>query len=140
MSMFLYCLLIVGLLLVAASVYLVYLVVQFNLHDDSQSSILSRSGSDMVCPTSTTEALRQFIIDYIDDNFTPLAGASANDRLFDDLGLDSLDIQSMLSDVGHVTCTHPSVDEFCRYYGLGASVNDLVTYVRSLMVKEHNNG
>lgn len=118
--------------------YCVYRYVSTIRSDRSLSAELARRNV-LGDPTRTSDALRMFIIDYLDDNYSPMGGVSLSDHLYSDVGIDSLDMATVLSDVGHVTYTRPSVSEFVDLYGRNPSVSDLIRYIRSLMVKAQNN-
>lgn len=77
------------------------------------------------------DALRAFVFDYLDDKYSQFAPIQPTSYLIHDLGMDSLDLSTVMTDIGYVTATDLHVHEFMNQYGINSTVSDLIKYVRS---------
>lgn len=120
--------LIIAILLVATLLYGVYDFTHA-LPDPEEYERLQRL-YDHNCEHSS-DALSTFIIDYLDDKYSEFAPVQFGDVLVTDLGIDSLDLANIMTDISYVTGTELSAGEFQHKHGAHATVRDLIQYVRT---------
>ena len=75
--------------------------------------------------------LRNFIVDYISDNYSEFVTVSLKDRLCSTISMNRKDIEDTLEDFSYITNSKFSADEFFLLFGSDPSVYNLISYVKS---------
>lgn len=78
---------------------------------------------------------KRIILELLDEQYSPYIEVQLTTRLVSDIGLDSLDINNIMSDLALLFGITPSAREFRSLYGIDPTVSQLVEYVRTKQLK-----